>query len=216
MLSCSSYLLPPPMKLWEGNVFSRLSVRGGSNHVTIAHDALDITVQGPPQRVQTCSTWTALYTEPPRHERRMVGRRAVGVLLECFLVQCSVHLYLTRMHSSGMRTVCCSGRLGGAGVSALARGVSTQGTETLLDGNPPEGQNPQTGVKILPCCNYIADGNKRICADTDLYCTIIYKMIVLMLIPELKSFYLLNSKHCSQFSTFLRVIKKISAMYFIK
>ena len=27
----------------------------------------------------------------PRHERRLVGRRAVGVLLKCFLVQCSVH-----------------------------------------------------------------------------------------------------------------------------
>ena len=69
------------MKLWEGNVFSRLSVRGGSNHVTITHDALDITVQGPPQRVQTCSTWTALYTDSPPPDMKdvwLVGGRLVS------------------------------------------------------------------------------------------------------------------------------------------
>ena len=42
-----------PTKLWAGNVFIRVcpsvgqSVHGGT-HGTIAHDALDLTVQGPP------------------------------------------------------------------------------------------------------------------------------------------------------------------------
>ena len=39
--------------LWEGNVFSHVSVilsvhRGGGSHVTITHDALDLTTQGLP------------------------------------------------------------------------------------------------------------------------------------------------------------------------
>ena len=39
----------PPTKLRESNVFSRvcLSVHRG-DHVTITHDAFDLTVQGPP------------------------------------------------------------------------------------------------------------------------------------------------------------------------
>ena len=45
----------------EWNVFSRLCLfvcpQGGS-HVIITHDALDLTVQGPPWHVQTGSTWT--------------------------------------------------------------------------------------------------------------------------------------------------------------
>ena len=55
----------PPMKLREGNVLSRvsLSVHGGP-HVTLTHDALNLTIQGPswhcpppPGHDQTCSTW---------------------------------------------------------------------------------------------------------------------------------------------------------------
>ena len=57
----------PPMKLREGNVFSHVcqSTGGGGSHVTIIHDALDLTVQGSPgptlaneiwwQRLETCS-----------------------------------------------------------------------------------------------------------------------------------------------------------------
>ena len=44
-LGCHCYL----MKLWEGTVFTGvcLSAHGGP-HVTITHDALDLTVQPPP------------------------------------------------------------------------------------------------------------------------------------------------------------------------
>ena len=53
----------------------------------------------------------------------------------------------TRKHSSRIRTIRRSGRWG--------RGVSAHG------GYLPRGQNDwQTGVKTLPCRNYVADGNK--------------------------------------------------------
>ena len=84
------------------------------------------------------------------------------------------------MHSSRMHTVCCSGCLLGVclsggclprgvfaqGVSAqgvcLPRGVSVWGClsrECLADTPQIESQ---TGVKTLPCRNYVADGNDRI------------------------------------------------------
>ena len=49
--SIMCFLLPPAMKLWEGNIFSRvcpsviLSFWGEGVHVTIIRDALDLTVQ---------------------------------------------------------------------------------------------------------------------------------------------------------------------------
>ena len=45
------YYYHPPSKLREGNVFSRASLFVGLGlgvHVTITHDTLDLTVQGPP------------------------------------------------------------------------------------------------------------------------------------------------------------------------
>ena len=78
------YFYSPPIKLWEDNVFSCvcLSLFTGGSHVTIALDALDLSIQGPPwtcsklfklvitvrkplypRHVRTCSTWswTSLY-----------------------------------------------------------------------------------------------------------------------------------------------------------
>ena len=57
------------------------------------------TIQGPPlfkdmttRHVQTCSTWTSLYSPPPpemfkiiHYEACTVGKQVVGILLECFL-----------------------------------------------------------------------------------------------------------------------------------
>ena len=60
-----------------------------------------------------------------------------------------------------MRTVHCSGRLGG-GVEVLQ-----EGEEGVCLGSLPAGrQHPpwtekQTGVKTLPCRNYIVDGNNH-------------------------------------------------------
>ena len=47
------------MKLGDGNV-SAVSVCPRGRHVTIIHESLDLTVQGPPRHVQSCSTWTSL------------------------------------------------------------------------------------------------------------------------------------------------------------
>ena len=85
----------------------------------------------------------------------------------------------TRMHSSRMLTVHCSGRLRGWGWGGFLpggvypggclpggclprRGCLPQGGsypgECLPD--TPLWTESQTGVKTLPCCNYAADGNK--------------------------------------------------------
>ena len=61
---------PPASEVAECNVFSSVcySARkgGGSSHVTITHDALELTIKGPPvlpPRTWTCSTWTSLYRD---------------------------------------------------------------------------------------------------------------------------------------------------------
>ena len=69
--------------------------------MTITHDTLDVTIQGPPvrvppQHIQTCSAWTSLYREPSaplpdmfkhlHYEARTVGKQVVRILPECFLV----------------------------------------------------------------------------------------------------------------------------------
>ena len=110
----NGFITAPPTKLWEGNVFTCvcLSVHRGP-HLTITHDALGLTVQGPPpalpppnidmgppqshpllvisgdhhwKPVQTCSfddsTGTAIWWS--KHKK--VGKRAVCILLKCFLV----------------------------------------------------------------------------------------------------------------------------------
>ena len=68
------------------------------------------------------------------------------------------------MHSSRMCTVRCSGRLGGGGAAQgggfclKGGGVSAQrvsGRRPLLP------VDRMTGVKTLPCRNYVADGNER-------------------------------------------------------
>ena len=68
----------------------------------------------------------------------------------------------TRMHSSRMRTVRCSGRL--LGVSAQG-GVCLGGVYPGVSARPPTPRTEsQTGVKTLPCRNYVADGNYHLTA----------------------------------------------------
>ena len=55
-----------------------------------------------------------------------------------------------------MRTVPCSGARG-RGMSA--QGVSAARGGCLADTYPCEQNGWQTGVKTLPCRNYVADGN---------------------------------------------------------
>ena len=61
VVTCSIY------KLWELSVFSRVCVSfcswEGAPHVTITHDALDITVQGP--ELSSLETWTNLFIWKP-------------------------------------------------------------------------------------------------------------------------------------------------------
>ena len=99
MLSCLIYFCPT-MKLREGNVFSRVCPSfwpQRSPHVTISHDALDLTVQAPLSLFPAAPTpldiglvhWTSLYSPPPRTDTsdgHTVGKRAVSIQLECFLV----------------------------------------------------------------------------------------------------------------------------------
>ena len=67
------------------------------------------------------------------------------------VIELSVKYFETRMHSSGMLTVRCSGRLG---EGVCLRGLSAQGVSA-------RGWTEwQTRVKILPCWNYVADSNK--------------------------------------------------------
>ena len=83
----------------------------------------------------------------------------------------------TRMYSSRMRTVRCSGRLLGVSTrgSVCPRGVSAWGVSAggCLPGvsaqgvsaqrgfcqTPPCEQNHRQVLKTLPCHNYVADGN---------------------------------------------------------
>ena len=87
-----------------------------------------------------------------------------------FSMSCSFHLkmFKTRMHSSRMLTVRCSGRLLGGGVSA--QGVCDQGVcvcPGALSASPggtsarsPPPMNRITDrCKTLPCLNYVADGD---------------------------------------------------------
>ena len=60
---------------------------------------LDLTTQGPPRQVQTCSNWTSLHRgTTPTHSQNMfklvhhvtrmsVGKWAVGIRLKCLLVR---------------------------------------------------------------------------------------------------------------------------------
>ena len=103
-------------------IFSVMSViMFGGSHVTIIHDALELTIQDPlvpaptptPIDLDTCSTWThhtgtlspgpaprhgtSLYSPPPDMFKRVhyelctVDEQAVLILLECFLVNFDVH-----------------------------------------------------------------------------------------------------------------------------
>ena len=89
-----------PRKLWEGNVFSHVCLsfclRGGS-HVTITHDALDLTVQEP------LHSWphSLLVTSGGQDWRSDEGQRkwAGHILLECFLVIWNI--CFTAKNSSG-------------------------------------------------------------------------------------------------------------------
>ena len=137
-----------PTELRKGNLFSHvflsfcLLVR---SLVTITHDALDLTVQGPPSspsfpqtsdlgppQLHPPAPATLLLTSGGHHWRpgqtcpledlpislgATSGRshwstydlqRAVCILLECFLDN---NIFFTRMHSTRMRTIHCSGRL---------------------------------------------------------------------------------------------------------
>ena len=56
------YCYRPQTKFWEGNIFSRvcLSVNGGrGSRVTITHDALELTVQGPASAPALLPPWTS-------------------------------------------------------------------------------------------------------------------------------------------------------------
>ena len=77
-------ILPPADEVAERDVFSRvcmsISLSTVESHVTISHDALDLTIQVPPQprsttypslqgprhgHVQTCSSYTSFYRDTP-------------------------------------------------------------------------------------------------------------------------------------------------------
>ena len=91
-------LLPPPTKLREGNVFSRvcLSVHVGDSHVTITHDALDLTTQTWNPYPWACSNLFILDSQHPPSLLlpRAVDKRMVRILLECFLVLVCDRLWL--------------------------------------------------------------------------------------------------------------------------
>ena len=72
----------------------------------------------------------------------------------------STKIKKTRMHSSRMRTICCSGRLPwGVCVSALA-GLPRRRLPRGVSARHPPWTETQTSVKTLLCRNYVADGNK--------------------------------------------------------
>ena len=83
--SCSTlYIYRPPMTLREGNIFSRVCLSvisvGKGSHVVITHVALKITIQRP------LPPAAALPSPVQGKEARTVGKRAIGIQLECFLV----------------------------------------------------------------------------------------------------------------------------------
>ena len=126
------HLLPQPTKLWEGKVFTSVCLSVillGGSHVTIIHDAFDLTAEGRPisdmsslpalppdilpgtppdirpeipllltsggqhwRLVQACSLEDPLHPPPSRTtsvvatEAHMVYKRALCILLECFLI----------------------------------------------------------------------------------------------------------------------------------
>ena len=72
--------------------------------MTIKHDALDLTIQGPPGPTPPNLYGTSLHRDPQgwptptldkfkllHYEARVVGKRAIRIILECFLVQCYFH-----------------------------------------------------------------------------------------------------------------------------
>ena len=71
-------------------MFNHVCLFTGRSHVVIKHDAFDLTIQGPPW------TWSLIVQGPPHPkppalhlvaiEAHTVGKRAVHILLECFLV----------------------------------------------------------------------------------------------------------------------------------
>ena len=120
-----------------------------------------------------------------------------------FLKFCVMFTIKTKMHSSRMLTVRCSGRRGGC-IQACTRGgfVSQHalGRVSALGGvylgcncpagwlsrgclpHPPlcEQNDWQTPVKILPCRNYVADGDKELC---DAYCSCMCERMTALCVP---------------------------------
>ena len=97
--------------------------KGRGSHVTITHDALDLTIQGPPPglpppyrdpvsdiwwpRLKTCSnlfTWgpptTVNWHLVATEEARTVASRAARILVECFLVKI-INCWFWRCYSDG-------------------------------------------------------------------------------------------------------------------
>ena len=83
-----------------------------------------------------------------KKRRKQYKHSTLSMMRQC---NCNHH---TRKHSSRMRTVRCSDCRGGVS----ARGVSAGG---IISARHPlcEHNDWQTGVKTLPCQNFVADGN---------------------------------------------------------
>ena len=90
-----------------------MSVHGGGSHLTIAHDALNLTIQGPPPHSNLfnfdLSVQGPLWPWPRPH---MVGKRAVRILLECVLVlmvnsDCSICMWYHRNDNDGACSYVC-------------------------------------------------------------------------------------------------------------
>ena len=80
---------------------------GRGSHVTITHDVLDLTIQGPLQPPPPKKYGTSFYRDPQgwpspsptpildmfklHYEARTVGKRTIHILVECFLVQSYFH-----------------------------------------------------------------------------------------------------------------------------
>ena len=81
----------PPTKLQDGNLFSLVCPSfcpgAGESHVTITHDALDLTIQGPPPPTDLTGQGPSRHVHKLVHyEAHTVCKWAVSILLECFLV----------------------------------------------------------------------------------------------------------------------------------
>ena len=96
--------LLPPTKLWEGNCVCHY-VYGEASHVTLAHNALDLTIQGPPctgilgnSMLVTSGgqDWRPVQNYSPEDQRtppglvatevRTVGKPVVNIIQKWFLV----------------------------------------------------------------------------------------------------------------------------------